>query len=58
VTERANVELRAEAFSLTNTPQFGTPSSNIANADFGHINGNSGGAVGNRVIELAGKITF
>jgi Carboxypeptidase regulatory-like domain/TonB dependent receptor len=64
LTERFNLELRAEAFGLTNTPQFGTPSNNISNADFGQINGNSlingssGGAVGNRVTELAGKITF
>jgi hypothetical protein len=64
LTDRLNLELRAEAFGLTNTPQFGTPSNNISNADFGQINGNSlingssGGAVGNRVTELAGKITF
>jgi hypothetical protein len=58
LTERLNLELRAEAFSLTNTPQFGNPSSNVANSDFGHINATSGGAGGNRTIELAGKITF
>jgi hypothetical protein len=58
VTEKANLELRAEAFSLTNTPQFGNPSSLISNSDFGHIDGANGNATGNRVIELAGKITF
>jgi hypothetical protein len=58
LTERANLELRAEAFSLTNTPQFGNPSSLISNSDFGHIDGANGNATGNRVIELAGKITF
>jgi len=58
ITERVNLELRGEAFSLTNSPQFGNPSSSVANADFGHIDGANGGATGNRVMELAAKITF
>ncbi|WP_348267915.1 carboxypeptidase regulatory-like domain-containing protein [Edaphobacter sp. DSM 109919] len=58
ITERVNLELRGEAFSITNTPQFGNPSNSITNADFGHIDGSNGGATGNRVIELAGKVTF
>jgi hypothetical protein len=58
ITDKANLELRAEAFSITNTPQFGNPSSNISNADFGQINAANGNATGNRVMELAGKITF
>ena len=58
ITERVGFEMRAEAFSLTNTPQFGNPSSNVTNQDFGHIDGANGGASGNRVVELAGKITF
>src|SRR6185437_13167224 len=58
ITERVNLELRAEAFSLTNTPQFGNPSGSVANSDFGHITGSSGGAGGNRVMELAGTLTF
>ena len=58
ITERVNLELRGEAFSLTNTPQFGNPSSSVSNGDFGHIDGSNGGASGNRVMELAGKITF
>jgi outer membrane receptor protein involved in Fe transport len=58
VTERVIFELRAEAFSVTNTPQYGNPSSNVNNSDFGQINGSSGGASGNRSMELAGKIRF
>ncbi len=58
VTERVNLEFRAEAFSLTNTPQFGNPSASITNSDFGHIDGANGNATGNRVMELAGKVTF
>lgn len=58
LTERVNLEFRAEAFSLTNTPQFGNPSNSITNSNFGHIDGANGGASGNRTMELAGKITF
>jgi hypothetical protein len=58
VTERVIFELRAEAFSVTNTPQYGNPSSNVNNSDFGQINGSSGGASGNRSMELAGKIRY
>jgi len=53
-----HLELRAEALSVTNTPQFGNPSNNVSNADFGHITGASGGATGNRTTELAAKVTF
>lgn len=58
VTERVTFELRGEAFSVTNTPQYGNPSSNVNNSDFGQINASSGGASGNRSVELAGKIRF
>lgn len=58
VTERVIFELRAEAFSLTNTPQYGNPSSSVTNSDFGQINASSGGASGNRTVELAGKLRF
>jgi len=58
MTERVILELRAEAFSVTNTPQYGNPSSNVNNSDFGQINAGSGGASGNRTMELAGKIRF
>jgi hypothetical protein len=58
IRERMNLELRAEAFSLTNTPQFGNPSSNVSNGDFGQINGSSGGASNSRQMEMSAKITF
>lgn len=58
VTEKVIFEFRAEAFSITNTPQYGNPSSNVTNSDFGQINASSGGASGNRSMELAGKIRF
>jgi hypothetical protein len=48
VTERAGVQIRAEAFNLTNRPQYGNPSANIsAPANFGVITGIvNGGATG------------
>ncbi len=58
ITERVNMEFRAEAFSLTNTPQFGNPSSSMTNGDFGQINGSNGQASNNRQMEFSGKITF
>lgn len=58
IRERANLELRAEAFSLTNTPQFGNPSNSFTASDFGHIDGANGGASGSRTVELGAKVTF
>jgi Carboxypeptidase regulatory-like domain len=39
ITERTSLEFRAEAFNLTNTPVYGTPSNNISNPNFGVISG-------------------
>ncbi len=59
--ERYTLEVRAEAFSVTNTPQFGNPGTNAANfnADpskntFGVVTGAGGG----RTIQLGAKFTF
>src|SRR5262249_50614717 len=50
VTERVGMEVRAEAFSLTNTPQFDLPSANASDAvNFGHITNTVGG---NRTMQL------
>jgi hypothetical protein len=49
------MEVRAEAFSLTNTPQFDQPNSNASDINFGLIKNTVGG---NRTMELGAKITF
>jgi hypothetical protein len=59
VTERIGLELRAEAFSVTNTPHFDQPNGNASDSvGFGHITGTIGGADGNRTMELGAKLTF
>ncbi len=55
VTERVGMEVRAEAFSLTNTPQFDQPNSNASDVNFGLIKGTVGG---NRTMQLGAKISF
>jgi hypothetical protein len=38
-TERFSTTFRAEAFNLTNTPQFNNPSSSATGGGFGYISG-------------------
>jgi hypothetical protein len=55
-TESINLELRAEAQNLTNTPSFDFPTAVLPNAAFGQV----GGAVvsGSRKVQLAAKFNF
>src|SRR5215813_5583819 len=55
VTERVGMEVRAEAFSVTNSPQFDQPNANASDINFGLIKGTVGG---NRTMQLGAKITF
>ncbi|MBC7924883.1 MAG: TonB-dependent receptor [Bryobacteraceae bacterium] len=55
-TERITSQLRAEAFNIGNTPQFGHPGHNIQNTDFGVINGTQSGS--ERKMQMALRILF
>ncbi len=68
LTERWKLQIRGEATSLMNTPQWGNPSTDITSSNFGLItgvgNGRSGQTLpggygsGARQIELGAKLTF
>lgn len=54
ITERMNLEFRAEAFNASNTPPLNDPNGSFGNAAFGSIT-----AAGNpRVFEFVGKVHF
>jgi hypothetical protein len=52
-----NLELRAEAFNLTNTPHFNNPSSSVNSGSFMTITGTSGNSP-ERQFRLGGRISF
>ncbi|MEO7142319.1 MAG: TonB-dependent receptor [Bryobacteraceae bacterium] len=53
--ERANLEMRVDAFSAFNHPTFGNPATDITNtATVGRITG----AGGNRTVQIGAKLTF
>jgi Carboxypeptidase regulatory-like domain len=69
ITERIGMQLRLEAFSVTNTPDFSNPSGGCCtanNANFGVVTsvvGSGSGVIngtggGQRYIQLAAKVTF
>ncbi|MEO7145820.1 MAG: TonB-dependent receptor [Bryobacteraceae bacterium] len=55
LSERWNLQLRGEAFSVSNTPQFSNPGTTLGNANFGYITGTNGGG---RIVQLGVKIAF
>jgi hypothetical protein len=65
ITERFKLQFRAEAFGLTNTPQFGLPAANVSNATFtngvvSNLNGYDTitSSTGQRQLRFAGKLVF
>jgi hypothetical protein len=51
---RTSLEIRVEAFNLTDTPSLGAPNTVAGTPGFGAI----GGAGDPRVLQLAAKVTF
>jgi len=64
IRERFNIELRAESFNVTNTPEFSNPSTSITSSTFGYVTGTIGsgtgvnGTGGGRAVQLGAKFTF
>jgi len=64
IRERANIELRAETFNLTNTPQFANPQNSMTSSTFGYVTSTLGsgtgvnGTGGGRALQLGAKVTF
>jgi len=56
ITERIRAQFRAEAFNLTNTPQWGHPGENAQNSDFGVINSTQAGS--ERKMQFALRVMF
>ncbi len=56
LTERVKAELRAEAFNVTNTPQFTNPDSNPQDGNFGKITGTR--QYSERQLQMAVRFTF
>ena len=50
--------LRAEAFNVTNTPNFALPATSVSSSSFGHITSTAGSASDQRVIRFSGKLQF
>jgi hypothetical protein len=56
ITEKMNLELRADATNITNTPSFGLPTATITSSTFGRIGGTLDSA--SRKIQLGAKFNF
>ena len=54
VTDSLNLELSAESFDITNTPDFANPASNVSAGGFGVITSSNL----NRSLRISGRITF
>lgn len=58
ITERVQFELRADAISALNTPNFNNPNSDINSVNFGRITSTVAGDHGNRIMVISGRINF
>jgi hypothetical protein len=57
VRDRTTLQLRAEGFNLTNTPNFGTPGATLGTSTFGQITATRLGATP-RQYQFAARVTF
>src|SRR6187402_1613740 len=57
IRERATLQLRAEGFNLTNTPNFGTPGATLGTSTFGQITATRLGSTP-RQFQFAARVTF
>ena len=59
IKERMGLELRADAFSVTNTPEFSNPVTNFNSGSFGLVTSTRTSPFGgNRWLQLGAKLTF
>ena len=58
ITERKYVQLRLEAYSLKNSPQWGLPNTSFGDTSFGQITGTNLITPGNRTLQIAAKFYF
>ncbi|HYM12790.1 MAG TPA: carboxypeptidase-like regulatory domain-containing protein, partial [Bryobacterales bacterium] len=64
IRERFSLELRGEALSLMNTPQWSPPDTGIGNSTFGQVTaaglsiGGNTATAGNRIMQLGARVTF
>jgi hypothetical protein len=54
LSEKFRLELRGEAYNISNTPRWGNPTNNVNNANFGQILA----ASGERELQIAVRLTF
>jgi hypothetical protein len=64
VRERYSIEIRAETFNFTNTPEFSNPNASLTSSTYGHVTGTLGsgtgvnGTGGGRAVQLGVKVVF
>ena len=56
LTQRYVLQLHADAFNVTNTPQFANPDGNLTDANFGKITSTQSNS--QRELQLAARFTF
>ncbi|MEZ5362239.1 MAG: hypothetical protein R2748_07820 [Bryobacterales bacterium] len=58
LTEKVKAQLRVESYNFTNTPQFGTPDSNVNNSGFMTVTSTSGSLNQDRQFRLGLRFAF